>query len=95
MLFTENPSIKVSANKIIKAFTISKNNPKVTMVIGRVKIIRTGFTNTFKTAKTMATIMALIYMSPDKVTPGRKWAKVNTAKAVNKSFRTVFMIFSF
>ena len=72
ILLTENPSINLSANKIIKAFITNRNKPKVTMVIGKVKIIKTGFTYTFKTPKTTATIRALIKISPDKVIPGKK-----------------------
>ena len=60
ILLTENPSINLSANKMIKALIINRNNPKVTIVIGKVKITKTGFTNTFRTAKTKATTMALI-----------------------------------
>ena len=69
---TENPSINLSANKIIRAFIINKNSPKVTMVMGKVKIIKIGFTNKLRIDKTMATIMALTKASPDKVTPGKK-----------------------
>ena len=60
ILFTENPSINLSANKMIKALIINRNNPSVTMVIGKVNNTKTGFNNTFKTPKTNATIMALI-----------------------------------
>lgn len=45
---------------MISALIISKNNPNVTMVIGKVKITKTGFTNRFKTDNTMATIMAVV-----------------------------------
>ena len=58
ILLTEKPSINLSANSIIKALTINKNKPKVSMVIGNVKITKIGFTNTFKTAKIIATMIA-------------------------------------
>jgi hypothetical protein len=60
ILETPKPSINRSANKIIMAFIINKNNPKVRIVIGRVKIINSGFTNTFKIAITAATIIAVV-----------------------------------
>lgn len=60
MLLTEKPSINLSANKIIKALITSKNNPKVTMVIGKVKMTKIGFTNRFKTDSTTATIIAVM-----------------------------------
>lgn len=59
ILLTEKPSINLSANKIINALIINRNKPKVTTVIGSVKITNMGFTNTFNIAKTIATMMAL------------------------------------
>ncbi|GAA3602150.1 hypothetical protein GCM10022396_19540 [Flavivirga amylovorans] len=59
MLFTEKPSINLSANKIINALIISKNKPKVTTVIGKVRTIKTGFTNRFNIDNTTATIIAV------------------------------------
>ena len=44
ILSTEKPSINLSASKISKAFMISINKPRVTIVIGRVKITNNGFT---------------------------------------------------
>lgn len=72
MLFTAKPSINLSARRMIKALIINKNSPKVTMVMGKVKITKMGFTNRFKTASTMATIMAVTKVFPDRVTPGKK-----------------------
>jgi|Marorgknorr_s2lv_3_1036020.scaffolds.fasta_scaffold00737_6 hypothetical protein len=46
------------ANKIINALTTNKNKPNVTIVIGSVRITKTGFTNKFNTANTKATIIA-------------------------------------
>ena len=60
ILLTENPSIKLLANRIIKALIMSKNKPNVIMVIGKVKITNIGFTNKFKTDSTMASIMAVV-----------------------------------
>ena len=60
ILLTEKPSINLSANNIIKALTIKRNSPKVTMVMGNVKITKTGFTKRFSTDSTTATISAVI-----------------------------------
>ena len=68
ILLTANPSTNLSANKIINALIISKNKPKVTMVIGNVSITKSGLTQTFNNAKTMATIKAVVYVSTE--TPG-------------------------
>ena len=59
ILPTANPSINLSANRIIMALITNKNNPKVIIVIGKVNIINSGFTNTFNTDNTAATIMAV------------------------------------
>lgn len=59
MLLTEKPGINLSASKIINALMTNKNRPKVTMVIGKVKITKMGFTNRFKTDKTAATTIAV------------------------------------
>lgn len=89
ILLTENPSIKLSANKMIKALIINKNKPNVTMVIGKVKITNMGFTNKFRTDKTIATIIAVVYVST--LTPVKKCAITNTAMAFNRSLIISFM----
>ena len=60
MLLTEKPSINLSANRMISAFTTSINNPNVTMVIGKVKITKKGFTKRFNKDKTTATRIAVV-----------------------------------
>ena len=57
---TENPLIRLSANRIINALTTSKNKPKVTMVIGNVRMMRIGFTKRFNIDNTTATIIAVV-----------------------------------
>ncbi len=89
MLLTEKPSINLSANKIISALIISKNKPNVTIVIGKVKITKMGFTNRFNTDKTTATIIAVIYVST--CTPVKKYAITNTAIAFNRSLIISFI----
>ncbi len=59
ILLTENPSINLSAKRIINAFTISKNKPSVIIVIGKVNMTNIGLTNRFKIERTKATIIAV------------------------------------
>ena len=80
ILLTANPSISLSARRIIMAFIISKNRPKVTMVTGSVKITNMGFTKKFNKLKTTATITAVIKLSTE--TLGNTFAKMITDKAL-------------
>ena len=69
-LLTLKPLMNLSANKIIHALMTSKNSPKVTMVMGKVRMIKMGFTMAFKKAKTAATIIAVVKLITS--TPGKK-----------------------
>jgi len=69
---------------------MSKNNPRVTMVMGRVRMIRIGFSITFKTARTTATIMASL-MGSTSVTPGNKLAIIITDRALRRSLTISFI----
>lgn len=55
---TAKPSTNLSANNIIHALITNRNNPKVTIVAGKVKKIKSGRTNIFSNEITMATIIA-------------------------------------
>lgn len=55
---TAKPSTNLSANKIMMALITNKNNPKVTMVAGKVKNIKSGLTKRFNNAITIATRIA-------------------------------------
>jgi hypothetical protein len=55
-LETENPWIKWLAISTIIPLITKRKIPKVTMVIGRVRIISTGLTIVFRRVKTIATI---------------------------------------
>lgn len=90
ILETPKPSINLSANKIINAFITNRNNPNVNIVIGNVKMINNGFTSTFNTAKTIATISGVVNES-SSVTPGNSFAIMITAIAVATSFIIVFI----
>ena len=68
----------------------NKNKPKVTMVIGKVKITNSGFTSTFKMASTNATINGVVKES-SRETPGNNLARIITAKAVRTNLMIVFM----
>jgi len=57
-LETLNPSTSLSAKRIMHALITKRNNPKVTMVIGNVRMTKIGFTNKFRMDKTTATIIA-------------------------------------
>lgn len=76
---TVKPEIKASAMLIIIALIISKNNPKVKTVIGKVNTIKIGFTNKFKILKINATHTAVPKLAT--ATPGNKFAINTTAKA--------------
>ena len=55
---TEKPSTSLSARSTINALITRRNRPNVMIVTGKVKMTKTGFTNTFSTANTTATIKA-------------------------------------
>lgn len=57
---TLNPPTIPSHNKMIKAFIANKNKPKVTIVIGRVKITKMGLINILSNPRTTATIKAVV-----------------------------------
>lgn len=59
ILLTEKPGINLSANKIINALMTNKNKPNVTIVIGKVKMTKIGFTSKFNIDNTAATTMAV------------------------------------
>jgi len=74
---------------MIKAFIIRRKSPRVTIVIGKVKITRIGFTINLNKAKTIATMIAVPY--PSTSIPGSICANTTTATAVNKSLRISFI----
>ena len=67
---TSNPGTIFEASNTNKALITKKNNPRVRIVIGNVKITKIGLTKTFKTPKTIATNKAVIQVSIE--TPGIK-----------------------
>ena len=63
----------------MKALITKRKNPKVTTVIGMVRMVRIGFTIVFKNASTTATNTVVIKSSTE--IPGINLATVKTAKA--------------
>lgn len=77
---TEKPGTISLANKIIAALMISKNKPRVKMVIGIVSITSTGFRMEFKTESTIATRTPV---TADSIcTPGKINEVIITANAL-------------
>jgi hypothetical protein len=64
-----NPGTSLLARMIIKALITNRNNPNVTMVIGRVRSTRSGFSKAFKMANTNAKTKAVVKLL--MCTPGR------------------------
>jgi hypothetical protein len=73
---TEKPGTIASANKIKSALITRENNPKVIIVIGKVRIKITGLINILIIAITTAKIIAPNNVT---VTPGIKYAAINIA----------------
>lgn len=71
----------------------NKNRPKVTIVIGMVKMIKIGFKIALSNASTTATMIAAV--NPLTATPGKKCANNTTIQAVIKSLRMRFIIWCF
>lgn len=72
MAANKEPIAKPGTNKLakyrIRIFITNANNPKVRIVIGKVKSRRIGFTNVLRSPKTNATIRAVRIEST--TTPG-------------------------
>ena len=85
---TLNPVTNASQIKIIRALMTNRKRPKVRMVTGKVKMIKMGFTNRFKTIRTAATTTAVKKLST--LMPGRIFASTTTAIALNTISMSVF-----
>ena len=55
---TAKPFINLAAKRMITALITKRNKPKVIMVIGKVKMTKSGFIKASNTANTTAKIMA-------------------------------------
>lgn len=92
-LLTSNPGINLSANKIMLALITNKKRPNVTIVMGNVRMIKTGFTIAFNSPKTAATIIAVV--KSITWTPGKKFASTKTTIAESKIRKSMFIFFKF
>ena len=75
------------------ALITNANNPKVIIVSGSPKRLKTGFTIRFKTPKTIAKIIAV--EKPSKRTPGKILVKRYATIAVTKSRIIKFIVIDF
>ena len=71
------------------ALITKRNNPRVIIVIGIVRITKIGFTRKRNNAITTATMIAETY--PSTATPGSNFANKTTASAVNNTLISVFI----
>lgn len=90
-LATANPETRESASMITKALITNKNRPKENTVAGKVRITNKGLMKTFKSAKTMATPMALV--NPERYTASPKIQAVkNTLKVFTNKRNRILLI---
>ncbi len=74
---------------MINAFMTNKNNPKVKMVTGKVKMIKIGFTKKLSNANTMATVNAVVNSST--TTPLMRYDKIITSNDVTSILMSNFI----
>lgn len=86
---TENPLTKLAAQNI-KAFITKKNNPNVNTLKGKVKTFKTAPMVILSNPKTIATNTATQKLA--MTIPGTIEAAASTPKAVNKTFKTNFIV---
>lgn len=79
---TLKPGTIALTNNIIRALSMSKKRPRVSIVTGSVKIMSIGFKNTLIRPKTIATMIATPKLLT--LTPGMRYALINTARAVTR-----------
>jgi hypothetical protein len=60
ILPTLKPATRASAKRMIMALMINRKSPNVTIVTGRVRITKMGFTKKFNKLSIIATIIAVI-----------------------------------
>lgn len=90
---TVKPVTILPANKISNVLITSKNNPKVIMVTGNVKMTKIGFKKANRNPKTKATIMATVKLST--CTPFKKFAINKTAAADSNILKINFIELNF
>ena len=90
---TTNPPTILVHKIITKPLIINKNNPKVTMVKGRVKTTIMGLIKILINPNTKATIIEVTKLST--CTPVMKFEISNTNPEVIKSRKSIFIVFLF
>jgi len=89
-LETENPSTNDATNKKSSALITKIKSPRVNIVIGRVKRMRTGRTRAFTTPRKNAAISA--GKIPSTVIPGTNFATKRSANAVTRMRVNIFIL---
>lgn len=90
---TTNPPTILVHKTITKPLMINRNNPKVTMVNGKVSTTIMGLIKILMSPKTNATINEVTKLS--KCTPDIKFESSNTKPAVIKSRNSIFIFLYF
>ena len=62
---TVKPATNFAANRIKPTLITKEKSPKVSIVIGKVRMTSIGFTKTLRTPKTIATITAVVAESKE------------------------------
>lgn len=78
---------------MISALMTKAKNPKVIIVKGSPKRLKTGFTIKFKSPRTIAKIIAV--EKPSKCTPGKSLVSKNATIAVMSKRNIKFIVFNF
>ena len=74
----------------MSALITNKNKPKLSMVIGIVRITSIGFT--IKRNREITTATMIAETKPSTVTPDKILARITTATAVSKTLRIDFIV---
>jgi hypothetical protein len=89
---TRNPCTNLPASRTMMALITNRNKPNVRIVMGKVKMISRGFTNTFRIAKTMESVIAVQKVSiwiPGK-TAERPYATTAVTRMRRRKFMRIF-----
>ena len=88
--FTAKPLTNLSQINTMTALMTNKKSPNVTIVTGKVKKTKIGFTNTFSKPSTTAMITDVV--KDATVMPDMKWSMTKTRMAVRMMRMMEFMV---
>ena len=88
--FTAKPLTNLSQINTMTALMTNKKSPHVTIVTGKVKKTKIGFTNTFSKPSTTAMITDVV--KDATVMPDMKWSMTKTRMAVRMMRMMEFMV---